>query len=162
MINKVTLIGHLGQDPEIRRLENGSAVGKFSVATNENYRDKNDEWQSRTEWHNIVVWRHLAERAERDLKKGKLVYIEGKLTSRKWTDKNNIERYTTEVVANLLRLLEKRESSGGGYTNNFPTESDAPGTTNTTNSNTESPNTSAPVAETTADTTAAEGDDLPF
>ena len=156
MINKVTLIGHLGQDPEIRHLESGAAVGKFSVATNESYKDKNDEWQSRTEWHNIVVWRNLAERAERDLKKGKLVYIEGKLTSRKWTDKNNIERYTTEVVAHTFRLLEKRESSGGGYTNNFPTESDAPASSTETTTN----DSTATVTESSADS--GDGDDLPF
>ena len=75
MVNKVILIGNLGRDPEVRRLENGAVVAKFSVATNENYRDKNNEWQTRTEWHDVVVWRHLAERAERDLTKGKLVFI---------------------------------------------------------------------------------------
>ncbi len=111
MINKVILIGNLGQDPEVKRLETGVVVAKFSVATNESYKDKAGEWQNSTEWHNVVVWRHLAERAERDLKKGSQIYIEGKLTHRKYTDKNNIERYTTEVVGSVLRLLEKREAS---------------------------------------------------
>ena len=113
MINKVILIGNLGKDPEVRTLESGAVVAKFSVATNENYRDKNGEWQKITEWHDIVMWRALAERAQKTLTKGKLVYIEGKLTHRKWTDNNNIERYTTEIVANTFRLLERRDVLGG-------------------------------------------------
>ena len=121
MVNKVILIGNLGRDPEVRHLESGATVAKFSVATNESYRDKNGEWQKITEWHDVVVWRALAERAERDLKKGKMVYIEGKLTHRKWQDKDGIDRYTTEVVANTFRLLERRESSSG-YSSDFPTE----------------------------------------
>jgi len=124
MLNRVTLIGNLGKDPEVRHLENGSAVGKFSVATNESYKDKAGEWQTNTEWHNIVCWRNLAERAERSLKKGSLVYVEGKLTSRKWQDQEGNDKYITEVVANTFRLLEKRGGSGGGYTNNFPTATD--------------------------------------
>ena len=125
MVNKVILIGNLGRDPEVRRLENGAVVAKFSVATNENYRDKNNEWQTQTEWHDVVVWRHLAERAERDLAKGKLVYIEGKLTHRKYQDKDGNDRYITEVVANNLRSLEKREGSGSGFSPNMPTEEPA-------------------------------------
>ena len=121
MINKVILIGNLGRDPEVRRLESGAVVAKFSLATNESYRDKNNEWQTQTEWHDIVVWRNLAERAERDLKKGKLVYVEGKLTHRKWQDKDGNDRYTTEVVANTFRLLERREASSG-YNTGFPSE----------------------------------------
>lgn len=125
MLNRVTLIGNLGKDPEVRHLESGSAVGKFSVATNESYKDKAGEWQTNTEWHNIVCWRNLAERAERTLKKGSLVYVEGKLTSRKWQDQEGNDKYITEVVANTFRLLEKREEgSGGGYTNNFPSAND--------------------------------------
>jgi single-strand DNA-binding protein len=123
MINKVTLIGNLGKDPEVRHLESGSVVAKFSVATNENYRDKNGEWQTITEWHNIVVWRQLAERAERSLKKGMLVYIEGKLSTRKWQDKDGNDRYTTDIIANVLRSLERREAGDGGA-NAFPTEKD--------------------------------------
>jgi len=113
MVNKVTLIGNLGKDPEVRRLENGIAVAKFSVATNESYKDKSGEWVTQTEWHDVVVWRHLAERAEQQLKKGKLVYIDGKLTHRKWQAEDGSNRYSTEVVANTFRLLEKREDSGG-------------------------------------------------
>lgn len=126
MINKVTLIGNLGRDPEVRRLESGAVVAKFSVATNENYKDKNDEWQTRTEWHDVVVWRNLAERAERDLKKGKMVYVEGKLTHRKYQDKDGNDRYITEVVANTFRLLERRENSGANsYAANMPAEEPA-------------------------------------
>lgn len=124
MLNKVILVGNLGKDPEIRHLESGSAVGKFSVATNESYKDKAGEWQTNTEWHNIVCWRNLAERAERTLKKGSLVYLEGKLTSRKWQDQEGNDKYITEVVANTFRLLEKREEGSGGYTTNFPSEKD--------------------------------------
>ena len=77
MVNKVTMIGNLGRDPEIRHLESGAMVAKFSIATNENYKDKSGNWQSQTEWHDVVVWRSLAERAEQSLKKGAMVYLEG-------------------------------------------------------------------------------------
>ena len=122
MINKVTLIGHLGQDPEVRRLENGTPVGRFSLATSESYKDASGEWQNQTEWHNIVVWRDLAERAEKSIKKGALVYVEGKLSHRKYTDKNGIERVSTDIVANTFRGLEKREGGGGLREAQFPTQ----------------------------------------
>ncbi len=118
MINKVILVGNLGKDPEVRHLENGTAVAKFSVATNESYKDKSGEWQNMTEWHNVVVWRYLAEKAERTLKKGGLVYIEGKLTTRKWQDADGKDHYTTEVVARTLQSLERKE--GGGSSSPFP------------------------------------------
>ena len=111
MINKVTLIGNLGADPEVKHLESGVAVARLRVATNENFRDKSGEWQTITEWHDVVAWRWLAERAEKQLSKGSLVFIEGKLTHRKWQDKDGNERYNTEVVANELKSLEKRERS---------------------------------------------------
>ena len=117
-MNRVTLIGNLGKDPEIHRLENGAPVGKFSIATTEGYKDTNGEWQNQTEWHDIVVWRAQAELAEKFLKKGTGVYIEGKLTHRKWTDKTNIERYTTEVVASIVRPLERIAKNE----TNFPTQ----------------------------------------
>ncbi len=112
MINKVILVGNLGRDPELKRFDNGSVVGKFSVATSESYKDKAGEWQNLTEWHDIVVWGLLAERAESTLKKGTMVYVEGKLTTRKWQDKDGNNRYTTEVKAALFRKLERKESSG--------------------------------------------------
>jgi single-strand DNA-binding protein len=112
MINKVILVGNLGADPEVRHLET-SVVARISVATNENYRDKNGEWQTITEWHNVVAWRRLAESAEKNFKKGMQVYIEGKLTTRKWQDKEGNDRYSTEVVANTMRILGSREQNEG-------------------------------------------------
>lgn len=120
MINKVFLIGNLGRDPEVRHLEGGNVVAKFPVATNENYRDKSGEWQKITEWHDVVVWRYLAERAEQQLRKGSLVYIEGKITHRKWQDRDGNDRYSTEVVANQFRSLDRRDSPDRSYTENFP------------------------------------------
>jgi len=126
MVNKVTLIGHLGRDPEIRTLENGTKVGTFSLATSESYKDKSDNWQTLTEWHNVVVWRGLAEKAERDLKKGNLAFVEGKITHRKYNDKDGIERSTTDIVANQLYSLERREKSFSGVDSAFPSMDDEP------------------------------------
>ena len=169
MINKVTLIGRLGQDPEVRRLENGAAVAKLNLATNERYRDKNGEWQELTEWHRVILWRWLAERAEQSLKKGSLVYIDGKLTTRKWQDNNGNERYTTEVVANTFRALERREDgSGSGYTSSFPGVTDAPPANQRTSAPAPAnPATTEPVTtDSTVDAAApaadAAEDDLPF
>ena len=155
MINKVTLIGNLGRDPEIRHLENGSVVGRFSLATNENYKDKSGAWQTQTEWHDVVVWRMLAERAERELKKGSLCYVEGKLTHRKYTDKDGVERYITEVVANNVKLLEKREFSGEKPYDNFPTIEKTGGMTSNSNY-------SSQVQESSGDSFQSADDDLPF
>lgn len=121
MVNRATLVGYLGKDPEIRRFDNGTSVGKFSLATSESTKDPNTgEWVSQTEWHDIVVWRGNAEYAEKFLKKGALVFIEGKITHRKYTDKNGIDRYVTEVVGYTLRGLDKKES-----TNYFPSQEPA-------------------------------------
>jgi len=122
MINKVTLIGNLGQDPEIRTLENGTQVGRFSLATSDSYKDKSGDWQNQTDWHNIVVWRDLAERALTQLKKGSMVYVEGKISNRKYTDKVGVERTVTDIVASTFRLLEKREKVEGASDRSFPTE----------------------------------------
>lgn len=127
MVNKVTLIGNLGRDPEVRTLENGSKVATFSLATNESYKDKNDQWQNLTEWHNIVVWRGLAEKAERDLKKGSLAFIEGKIVHRKYQDKDGNERSVTDIVASTLQSLDKKEKLGGGsLSSNSPNQDDDP------------------------------------
>lgn len=112
MINKVTLVGYLGGDPETRTLENGTPVGRFSLATSDAYKDKEGSWQNTTEWHNVVVWRELAERCK-SFTKGQLVYVEGKISSRKYTDKDGVEKSITDVVANTVRLLEKRERGEG-------------------------------------------------
>ena len=123
MVNRVILIGNLGRDPEIRRLENGASVAKFSVATHESYRDKNGEWQDNTEWHNVVAWRALADRAERSLKKGMLVYIDGKLTHRSYQDADGNTRYITEVVANYFRLISQHDPDSGSGAEPYPSES---------------------------------------
>ena len=111
-VNKVILIGNLGKDPEVRHLENGTAVANFSMATSESYKDRNSgERKTITEWHNIVLWRGLAEVAEKYLKKGDQVYIEGKLKTRSWEDKDGNTRYTTEVVGDNMTMLSSRGSS---------------------------------------------------
>lgn len=124
MLNKVFLIGNLGRDPEIRHFEGGGMVTKFPIATNENYQDRNGEWQTRTEWHDIICWGRLAERAEKSLQKGNLIFIEGKITKRKWQDKEGNDRYSVEIVSNTFKLLERRETSDRGYENNFPSVED--------------------------------------
>jgi single-strand DNA-binding protein len=154
MINKVTLIGNLGGDPEVRHLENGAMVARFSLATNESYKDKDGNWQNLTEWHNVVVWRELAERAEKTLKKGMMVYVEGKISYRKYTTQDGQERNATDINANVFRLLERKEG-GGNNDNRFP--SAEPNTMRSGGSNTAA---NMPVAETAAATEG--GDDLPF
>ena len=110
MVNRVILIGNLGKDPEVKRLENGAVVAKFSVATSENYKDKSGEWISEVSWHDVVCWRNLAERAEQSLKKGTQVYVEGKLTHRTWKDQDGNNRRTTEIVSNYFRVVSGRSS----------------------------------------------------
>ena len=107
-LNKVQVIGHLGADPELRYTANGVAVATFSVATNESYKNDNDEWQERTEWHNIVAWRRLAEIAGEYLSKGRQVYIEGRLQTRSWEGQDGVKRYTTEIVVRDIILLGGR------------------------------------------------------
>lgn len=126
MVNKVILIGNLGRDPEVKYLEGNVAVAKFSVATNESYRDKKTgEWQTLTEWHDVVAWRALAERAEKQLKKGSQVFVEGKLTHRKYQDKDGNDRYVTEVVAQSFRILDRKDSRPGGQDDDFHPEDHA-------------------------------------
>ncbi len=109
-VNKVILIGNLGKDPEIRRLENGTAVGNFTLATSEIYTDKTTgEKKESTDWHDIVVWRNLAEISEKYLKKGFKVYVEGKLKKRSWQDKEGNTRYSTEVIADEMTILSRPE-----------------------------------------------------
>ena len=111
-INKVILIGNLGKDPEVRHLENGAVVANFSIATSETYKDrKTGEKVSQTEWHNIVAWRGLAEIAERYLKKGQKVYIEGKLKTRSWQDQDGNNRYSTEIITDNLTMLGNNNSN---------------------------------------------------
>ena len=120
-INKVILVGNLGRDPEIRSTASGTTQATFSIATSERWEDKDSgEKREKTEWHRIVAWRRLAEICGNYLKKGSQVYIEGKLQTRKWTDQDNNERYTTEIIAQNLQILSSPGQQGGGYSQNFP------------------------------------------
>ncbi len=108
-VNKVIIVGNLGKDPEVRYMPNGDAVANFSVATTDSWKDKQGQKQERTEWHNIVIYRKLAEIAGEYLKKGRSVYIEGRLQTRKWQDKEGQDRYTTEIIADQMQMLGSRE-----------------------------------------------------
>ena len=113
-VNKVILIGNLGKDPEVRHLEGGSTVANFTLATTEVFKDKNGIRQEQTEWHNIVLWRSLAEVAEKFLKKGMQIYVEGKLRTRSWDDKEGNKRYTTEVIAETFTMLGSKKQNTEG------------------------------------------------
>lgn len=111
-VNKVILIGNLGRDPEIKYTASGDAVANMAIATTENWKDKSGEKKEKTEWHRVVAFRKLAELAGEYLKKGRPVYIEGKLATREWTDKQNVKHYTTEIVADEIKFLGNRDSNG--------------------------------------------------
>lgn len=150
-VNKAILVGRLGKDPEVRYLENGAVVANFPMATSETYKDRNTgERKELTEWHNIVLWRGLAEVAEKYLKKGDMVYIEGKLKTRSW-EKDGVTRYTTEVVGDNMTMLGGTGggNSSGGYTP--PQAQDEPPQRNES--------TSAPVDQSSGEEAT---DDLPF
>jgi single-strand DNA-binding protein len=110
-VNKVILVGNLGRDPEVRYIPNGEAVCNFSIATTDTWKDKAGEKQEKTEWHNIVMYRKLAEIAGEYLKKGRPVYIEGRLQTRKWETKEGQDRYTTEIIADQMQMLGGRDAS---------------------------------------------------
>jgi single-strand DNA-binding protein len=147
-LNKVMLIGNVGKDPEVRHLDSGVATTTITLATSETYTDKTTGQKvTNTEWHNVVLWRALAEVAERYVRKGSQIFIEGKIRTRSWEDKEGQKRYTTEVVADNLRLLGKREDNpaiSGGYSNNA-----APGA-------------AQPAMPKPAGDEPSEADDLPF
>ncbi|MBA3756564.1 MAG: single-stranded DNA-binding protein [Nitrosomonas sp.] len=111
-VNKVILIGNLGKDPETRYMSNGEAVTNITLATTDTWKDKNGEKQEKTEWHRVTFYRKLAEIAGEYLKKGRSVYIEGRLETRKWTDKAGVERYTTDIIASDMKMLGNRSGSG--------------------------------------------------
>ncbi len=120
-LNKVMLIGNLGKDPEVRFTASGQAVASFSLATSEKFKGKSGEWEERTEWHNITLWGKLAEIAGEYLSKGKTIYVEGRLQTRKWQDKSGNDRYTTDIVGDKMQMLSaKGERSGGGDTSPAP------------------------------------------
>ena len=122
-VNKVILIGNLGRDPEVRYLPSGDAVANISIATTETWKDKNGEKQEKTEWHRVAMFGKTAEIAGEYLKKGSQVYIEGRLETRKWTDKEGQERTTTEIRADRMQMLGSRS---GGSERMVPPEDDAP------------------------------------
>ena len=136
MLNKVTLIGRLGKDPETKTLPSGDAVTNFSVATTEKWKDKQSgEAKETTEWHRISMFGKLAEIAGKYLKKGALVYLEGSIKTRKWTDKDGIEKYSTEIVAETMQMLGGKPVGGGGdggesYSRSKPAEQSAPASSN--------------------------------
>ncbi len=105
------LIGNVGKDPEIRHLESGTAVANITIATTERYKDRNGELQEQTEWHNVVLWRGLADVTERFVRKGSQIFIEGKIRSRSWEDQSGQKRYTTEIVADNMQLLGRRSDN---------------------------------------------------
>ena len=113
-VNKVILIGNLGRDPETRYMPDGGAITNISIATTEQWKDKNGEKQEKTEWHRVAFFGKLAEIAGEYLKKGSQVYVEGRLQTRKWQDKDGQDKYSTEVVANAMQMLGSRQGMGGG------------------------------------------------
>lgn len=114
-VNKVILIGRLGKDPETRYMPNGEAVTNATLATSENWKDKSGVKQEKTEWHNLTFYRRLAEVAGEYLKKGSMIYVEGKLQTRKWQDKEGKDRYTTEILVNEMTMLGGKSSGGGSF-----------------------------------------------
>jgi single-strand DNA-binding protein len=113
MLNKIMLIGNLGKDPDFNVTPEGTPIAKFSLAVNRNTKNRSGEWVKETEWFNIVAWRQLAETCERYLHKGSKVYIEGRVTQRKYTDKNGLERTTVDVIASDMEMLTPKSASGG-------------------------------------------------
>ena len=113
-LNKVMLIGNAGKDAELRYLANGTPQAKFSLAVNRNFKGADGEWKEETEWFNIVIWAALAERISQNVTKGKQVYVEGRLSTRTWDDDQGVKHYMTEVIANDLKILERREPGQGG------------------------------------------------
>ncbi|MBU2753067.1 single-stranded DNA-binding protein [Acidithiobacillus thiooxidans] len=116
-VNKVIILGHLGKDPEMRYMPDGKAIANFNVATSENFKDREGNKQERTEWHRVVLFGRVAEIAGEYLRKGSMAFVEGKLQTRKWTDKEGQERYTTEIVGDRLQLVGPRNDGGANSGN---------------------------------------------
>ena len=114
-VNKVILVGYVGQDPEARFTQSGTAITNLSIATNESWKNQNGDYQDRTEWHRIVIYGKMAETASQYLKRGQQVYVEGRLATNEWTDKNDIKRKTTEVRCDAFTMLGKKGEGGGQY-----------------------------------------------
>ena len=116
-VNKVILVGNVGRDPEVKYLDSGTAVAKFSLATSEIYKNRNGEKVTTTDWHNIVLWRALAELAEKYIRKGSQLYIEGRIKSRSYDDKDGNKRYITEIIGDVVQLLGKKTDAGDSVEN---------------------------------------------
>lgn len=155
-LNKCMIIGNLGRDPEMRYTPSGQAVTQFTVATNRRWKGQNEEWQEETEWFRVVVWAQQAERVAERLRKGNKVYVEGRIQTRQWEDQTGQKRYTTELIANQVSSLERREREDG----DFPPPADE---TRSSSSNT-SPTGSGSTApgQRPAPTGGDDYDDLPF
>ncbi len=155
-VNKVILIGHLGKDPEVRYMPSGEAVANVTLATSETWKDKSGEKQEKTEWHNVVFFKRLAEIVGEYLKKGSQVYVEGRITTEKWQDKEGKDRYTTKIVANEMKMLGSKSGGAGSFevVENQPSSA--------------TPARNAPVAKPAAPAPAGKGnfdnfdDDIPF
>lgn len=163
-VNKVILIGNLGNDPEVRYTPNGSAVANISLATSETWRDKQSgELQDRTEWHRVVFFSRLAEIVGEYLHKGSKIYVEGSLRTRKWVDKNGVERYTTEIIANEMHMLDSKGTGVATHNEKF-------GTPQAHSSESTYPNPSKPATPhgehfpepLSAEPTSIPDDDIPF
>lgn len=160
-VNKVILVGNVGKDPEIRYLEGGAAVCKFSLATSEVYKNRNGEKVNTTEWHNIVLWRGLAEIAEKYVKKGMQLYIEGRIKTRSYSDQDGKTKYTTEIVGDNMQMLGRKSDDiqQSSVPSDFTSNTNAPEKQNNTQAGT------AVAGNTTDDEftdQTAEEDDLPF
>ncbi len=164
-LNKCMIIGNLGRDPEMRYTPSGQAVTQFSVATNRNYRDPQGEWQSETEWFRVVVWGDQGERVAEYLRKGHKVYVEGRLQTRQWEDQSGNKRYTTELIANRVQSLERRDREGeppfpgdapGGFSAGTSSAAGGSGATSTADAGASGSGSTGPT------TSAEDYDDLPF
>ncbi|HQU99284.1 MAG TPA: single-stranded DNA-binding protein [Nitrosomonas sp.] len=133
-VNKVILIGNLGKDPETRYMSNGEAVTNITLATTDTWKDKNGDKQEKTEWHRVTFYRKLAEIAGEYLKKGRSVYVEGRLETRKWTDKNGMDRYTTDIIATDMKMLGTRSGSGAFEAPQHEEDAPSPATSNASRS----------------------------
>jgi single-strand DNA-binding protein len=151
MLNKVTLIGYLGKDPSTNKTQSGVSVTSFSIATSEKYKDKQGETKESTEWHNIVAWQNLADICGKYLKKGSLVYVEGKLQTRSYQDKDGATKYTTEIVISEMKMLGGGSNNGSQQSVQTPTEPQT---------NVATPQTSPTMAN--VPTVPIADDDLPF
>lgn len=130
MVNKVILIGNVGMDPEIRTLESGVKMARLRLATTERIPDRqNNTWRDHTEWHTVILWRNMADTVDRYVKKGTQLYIEGRLRTREWTDKDGNKRYTTEIMADTMNLLGRRQESAEGGQTGYSAPQSAPAST---------------------------------